>query len=484
MATVSGTASFTSTTGPAQGGGWTGALSAGGQVGSSGAAGYAENVIGRPAFVPYQLLAGSFVVEVVAEHIEGIAYVDFYVDQGPKKRVSSATTSTGAVSGLTCEIYQTTLHASDYTDGRHEWRAIVYPVNGQPITIAGGFFTANSGGTIPVVTKYISPSGSDSTGAGTSGNPYKTMNKAAAAIHAVNGGFADHGIVKMKAGEYDWGGSLANGATTTYGWITFQPDDGLTAADVSITHSAVDSYAQVEFVRLKNLTLTNDVQLYVGFAGAAIWLDGGRAVGAGYDTSAVGIGNSITGWRGVTDYTVSGMVNFVVGLGFHLGRGLTIHDMGEDGFRDYQCLIDALAYNIQESPSAHPDIIQYATPSNVIIMAVKGITNISTAQGFSTNGNTRDLALVNNVLRVTSNPLTMLQMEFAWRHVLVKGGTYYGGTLSGTGTGGSQFRIVEGGKEFTATNVVFDSVSFPEEGTGFPTCDDASSSPPSGVTIR
>jgi hypothetical protein len=116
--------------------------------------------------------------------------------------------------------------AADYADGvpvitgtkRREIRVRSVPRNGidgigqsDPITLGNNCmrFVTNANGTLFAGIKYVSGSGSDTTGNGTSGSPYRTLEKATQALAAANGGNPGGGTIRCKAGNYKAGNAAA-----------------------------------------------------------------------------------------------------------------------------------------------------------------------------------------------------------------------------------------------------------------------------------
>ena len=135
------------------------------------------------------------------------------------------------------------------SNGRHELRAIVYPNRGDARVLQGENVDGKLDDQISLFiwknpvsagTFYVSPTGSDLTGDGSSGNPYKTI------VNAIIDGIGSSGTyetatIKLMTGAHTYGFVSANGtalsgrpdtAQCTGSWLTIEPADG---ASVSLS---------------------------------------------------------------------------------------------------------------------------------------------------------------------------------------------------------------------------------------------------------
>src|SRR5262249_17949540 len=153
--------------------------------------------IARWDVVPYQTIVEqttpTFNVGVVAFHIAGIERVAFSLEGGPWTDVTSMELNPEA--GVV--EYFATIDASDFSsDGPIEVRATAYPKaaapqaqgtaaypgGGDPRVLKSLFLYVDAGPAATPIARYCSPSGSDSTGDGSVGNPYASPWRAAKAI--------------------------------------------------------------------------------------------------------------------------------------------------------------------------------------------------------------------------------------------------------------------------------------------------------------
>jgi hypothetical protein len=291
------------------GGGFTGSTQEPGQIGSGTA-----KAIARWDVVPYQTITAAddptFTVGVVAFHIAGIARVSFGLEGGPFVDATAMTLNpeTGVWE------YCATLDARDFaTDRPIELRAIAYPNAAAPQAEGtggypgGGFprlldslrLYVDAGPAEPPLVRYCSPSGSDSSGDGSAGNPYASPWRAAQAIHSAGGGSADGGIVYLEAGNYDWGQPGGGGVPQTVDrWLTFRSRPGLTRDQVKIVSGAYPGMT-IDRIRVHEVTLNHYIHGDDGGHGGSdeIWLDGVTCTGRGIGTAVHPFGGWTPGFR-------------------------------------------------------------------------------------------------------------------------------------------------------------------------------------------
>lgn len=426
------------------GGGWSGATSTPGAVGDSEAAGYAENAIARADFVPYQTFAASFQIGIVGFHIDNIDYVKMAVDGGAWKTVS--TTSTNTTTGTT-GCYNFDIDPSLLSDGAHEARVIVYPVNGVPRVISGLYFSTNYGGTLPNTAKYVATDGNDTTGDGTTGTPYATIMKAANAIEAAQGTGADGGIVYLKAGSHVLGTySFGLLTTTTNRWLVIMPAPGLTKADVTITGSADSDGLRTKLVKLHDVTITGGILSHAGTSGS-VWFSECKFVGAGRTVDSSWLGAWAASYY--TDCEVSDSRDAI--LGAVVARNCSVHDIGSDAYSGCALVANCTVSNINAAGTDfHPDVFQmYPAGDNQIVYGLTATTGIG-AQGVFAGAAipVLDCAFVNVTIDNTPEIQYVFQFGGPNRHVYHKSCSY-SGSLGAIWAEG-----------FSATNVVLESTTF------------------------
>ncbi|MFT5049174.1 MAG: hypothetical protein ACI8QZ_000564 [Chlamydiales bacterium] len=234
------------------GDGFNGSTTQPGQIGSG--PGANANAIANWDVVPYQDFTEDFNIGIVSFHINEIDRVEFSCEGGPWVAVNEMALNdrTGAVE------YWGTLPAVEFDqDGLVEIRAIAYPTIGRPRLLQSMYLNCNVNGTLPSTTRWVSASGSDSAD-GSSNNPFKTIYKAASAIHDIQGGNAGGGVVYVLPGNYDFPGrNSAPGHSepvTTTRWLTVAGAPGTSRNQVVMTGS--DALLSKR-VRIKDLKIRN-----------------------------------------------------------------------------------------------------------------------------------------------------------------------------------------------------------------------------------
>jgi hypothetical protein len=260
----------------APGSGWTGPTQQPGPVGDPGQAGYDAKAIARWDVVPFQTFNGTFEIGVVAFHMNGINRVDFAVDGGPWVSVYEMTLNprTGVWE------YWVSLDASRHNDGPVEVRAIVWPTVGEPRVLAGPddasiaskngnhslFLNTNWRSSLSSEVVWCSPSGSDSTGDGTRGNPFKSISVAAASRNP-----ADGLTIYLEPGSYSYGPEAYPRAVATMRAVTIEPGPGIDRDQVILNASAPGGVSRgIKLLRLHNLRIEGRP----GLVGDYVWIDG------------------------------------------------------------------------------------------------------------------------------------------------------------------------------------------------------------------
>ena len=296
-----------------------------------------------------------------------------------------------------------------------EVRAIAYPKAGVPRVLQGTtaatngeyslFLNANANGTLPNLTRYVSPTGSDTTGDGTVASPFKSIYKAGMSIQSA-GGTADNGTIYLLPGDYMWAdvGNAWTYPTNSYGWLTVTAAPGVDRSSVRITSSPNNDRLSTHLVHVQNVTLTASIG-QLDHNTPAIWYDGCAVTGSGRDDGLV-----LNGWAGggyVTDCTISNVQN---GTRFMtLVRNTTATRLGEDAFSSSQMVVNCTASDLDPTGVAgapHPDVIQNAGATfNNIWYGVTAIDRIF-GQGLSDGGDT-DMAIVGCEIATTGHQFYM-----------------------------------------------------------------------------
>lgn len=376
--------------------------------------------------VPAQSKSGAVAVSLAAFHVNGIDRVEFSANGGPWKTVRK--TSRVYTKG---GEYATWIDTSGIADGQVEVRAIVYPaLAGQPRVMQGTWFAsdgsayppsdgvnsfwfwANNGGTYTRSPIYVSPSGNDSTGDGSIGSPYLTINKAAQRIKALYT-TQDGGSIICRAGTFVFDLQEANTTygTANYRWVTVEAYSG---ESVTLTYGR----PQQNLLHVKNCTLRcSNGTFYIGFNSGAVhnllWMDGctvsmplGRwdASNSNGTTIASAVGYS-------TDSTWDDCSHAIVG--HYLSRGCVVTRTGEDAVNGSDCVVDLVVDDVDPgATSFHPDLWQYYAPGTVVenrmVYGMKG-TNLASQGLHCGNADATSFdncAFVNVLVEMTSTQQT------------------------------------------------------------------------------
>lgn len=208
----------------------------------------------------------DFVVAVNADHRYGIAAVRFDATgqtSGATTNfyVTSETWNLRSATANWVPAFQATIPISIFTQGELiDLRVRVYPVIGDSTTIldTDSFTTATeevkgfNKATILCdksnaldVAKYVATTGNDTTGDGSSGNPYATVAKAMTAGN----------IVYLQAGAHGITGSTQTRKVSSE-WVVAQPAPGESSATVSVQIKATTTAFRCSRMMFQNLTVT------------------------------------------------------------------------------------------------------------------------------------------------------------------------------------------------------------------------------------
>lgn len=463
------------------GSGFSGATSQPAQVGTGAYA--TEPAIARWNVVPWQTVAGTLKIGVVAYHLNGIDRVEFNADDGSVVTVSSA--SLNSDSGTT--EYWTTLDAANFSDGVHEIRATVYPTVGVPVVLQGNIGDAytisnndgicslvlntNHGATLPTHAVYVSSAGHDDTGDGSSGNPLATIVAAAVKIQDTYGS-CDGGIIYCNEATHEIGSPQWWQTTpvTTNRWLTIKPWPGASKANVKIQGAAGEQSG----LGCKLLALDGVTQLSA-FRFADIRLNATKVVAFWANNVAA------AGTVRLSDISPWGIK---ANVGFNMGfaTGCTVHTM-DDGFNAWMITrdcstthtvaggyrnvglvvnctsddISAAEYVGDPALAPHPDVYQFSiSMRNTIALNLVG-TDVPFIRTVTYGGGTsQDAALVNCSFDASS--------AYAWEF------------------GGTNINVYVKGCTFTKGFSTYEPLTFTDfvcEGCTF-----GGGSPPAGVTVR
>lgn len=222
----------------------------------------------------------NFVLACNAFHRLGVACVRFDAtgqtsSVNANAYVTSVTKTQRTRTSLYGQAYQTTITLSAFTQGELiDCRFRVYPKIGDASAVIDtDSYTASTdevlGANKATITcdknaaldtiKYVATTGNDSTGDGSSGNPYLTIGKAIG---------VGANIVRLKAGTHNMFGS-APASPTNSEWVVIQPDSGQDYTTVTVQHAASNQGPGTTRCKISGCT--------VSIASTSSWPDGGNA---------------------------------------------------------------------------------------------------------------------------------------------------------------------------------------------------------------
>lgn len=354
-------------------------------VGDPAAPGYDAKAIARWDVVPYQTFVGDFNIGVVAFDISGIDRVDFSANGGPW--VSVREMQLNPQTNVT--EYTARLRAADFANGSVEVRAVVWPVVGEARVLAGsmtGPGQARGEYSLPLVAaptpgpvqeRWVSPTGSDTTGTGTAQSPYRTIFRAMYSIYQAQG-MDDGGKVYLMAGDHVYG-DYANGMdnNTQQSWITITAAPGVDRSAVRLVNRTGRLW--VRHVCISGLTVqpTSDANGMFPGSGPSIdshlWINDCILIGPGRTVDWTWAG----GWTDlfVTNCDVSACSD---GFTADLQRNVVVHQIASDAFTDSGLVVNCSTSDIdQRGTTFHPDVVQwYGRSENLIVYGTNAGPNV------------------------------------------------------------------------------------------------------------
>jgi hypothetical protein len=381
---------------------------------------------------PYQPLRSTIKASVIAFHINGIDRVEFAADGGDWVSVTTPTWN----SETSSYDYNVELDVSNFTDATQpEIRARVYP-NGAGLSrvLSGWFVNVRSGASEFAEVAYVdSVSGSDTTGDGTSGTPYRSINKAIASLVTLNGA-----AVYCKAGDYVMS-EAAQYKMNEDEWLTITTAPGVASGSVVVIPPVDDGDAdawrenyrlRVQKIKWKNITFdateggTMTAIAPNGATGDQLltyaWIDSCDMTGAwNADTDPEATGQP--GQKAANGALFSGglyvtntvMSRFEDGpLSARLARGCSVSKCQGDLYSYIRCVVNCTADDNGTQSGAHRDMYQIGndepvdtTYDNYIFHNVK-ITNTYGQGVFLGGDNARfhNVAIVNVYCVCPINP--------------------------------------------------------------------------------
>ena len=266
---------------------------------------YNELPIARWSVVPLQAFAAKIPVGLVAFHgcgqalgNEGIEKVEFIANNGQVLTVRdpSPNPETGR--------WEWWAYLSPQeSDGIVEVRAIVYPYNGQCSMMQGGFsegvgygqnvssseqslvLWSNQSGSYNKNPLWVTTAGSDESGTGTEGSPYRTIG--AAVLKGYNGN-ADFGRIILGKGSYPMHRGGSDHSLNSKGWLAIEAAPGVRPSEVFIGGNTEDGSVNTRYrlICFRNLTMDYSLGSTHTIFGPSIyyivnvWCDGVTIIGS------------------------------------------------------------------------------------------------------------------------------------------------------------------------------------------------------------
>lgn len=345
-----------------------------GQIGSGQ---YDEAIaIARWSTIPRLTVAASIQVGIVAFHADEIDHVDFYLEGGNAASVSAMTLNPDT------ELwdYNVTFDPASVTDGLIQIAAIVYPNSGYARVLYGTFdatgdprekgehslyLNANADSTLPVTHVYCnSVTGNDSTGDGSSGNPYASTTKAMMLLQS--GGDRDGGIVHVTGNVAEWPGEMNTwDDNDQYCTISLEGDATITSfysvpnyRGLGCTWQRVVGANKVVNL-IVGISVDQPFNSQVGYQAPFIYVENVGLDGVTMEGGGAGVNTTdfSRGWA-ITDFDAFDL-DTAIALATWVLRG-TISNIGEDVLVNNQGLVaDLVIHDTRQLPPQHGDLIQH-----------------------------------------------------------------------------------------------------------------------------
>ncbi len=225
---------------------------------------------GGVTVIPWQRFESAGLIGYDTFKRGGVASVKFVLAGGAPSYVSAM--SLDPATGVCAHNLAFT--PGGFSDGPVTVDIVSTPNVGDSRVVGQFSVLANAGGglTSGNRVRYISPSGNDSTGTGTSINPYKTVLRACQDLQATFGDCANCTIY-LANGDYVFGWSTGDAITTTNGWVELAAAPGSTPRSVRFTSSGSNSLNNATFVKVSNIDGYH-TNLDAPSGSPSLWLNG------------------------------------------------------------------------------------------------------------------------------------------------------------------------------------------------------------------
>jgi hypothetical protein len=366
--------------------------------------------IARWIINPFDRIPDPWKPGVIAIHKDGISKVEFTVAgqgfSGPTPIVVTDPTyneQTGV-----WDFHPTISHSQFSSNGVITIEAKVFPdnafgMNRDKNTEGGGLgldqlsFVVNQDGTLRQTVAYVSTTGNDGTGAlNDRSKPYLNPHAAFTAANTADGD-CDGLLVRLEAGDYDFGGGVT--VTTANEWATLMPAPGVSQADVRITSvNASPNSPKTLRLKVKDLFAVGDQRLrpWTG-AGYAFCvercvLNGDNRTGVVHPIKSISSIDKVY----LIDTEVFNVANGAADV--DLLRGVDIHGCNNDATRNCFNVVNANIEDITpEGTGNHCDGFQInsSTPYNIIWYNVRMTRMEQSFVQMTTTVPIRGLAMIN-----------------------------------------------------------------------------------------
>ena len=373
-----------------------------GSVGNGGIPGFDASVIASWNVVPNQIINEQTDIGVLAFHVNGIDRVEIAVDGGAA--VELTTRAFNPRTGV--DEFFIRLDPDEFDVASHpaELRATIYPLNaGQVITLDP----------LPMLINHQKQEvwcaewGSDTTGDGTPGNPFRQPQEALRRFQSNAGGNAAIGVcdgllVNLMAGDYAATGGALPYPSTEHSWLTIQGDPSVDASDVRITSGGG---IRTKFIRFANLTFQKTMvpsRVLPGGEKQRLWLDETVSIGEGpWEQMDPLAANSFYS-SFITNSSFFNLANGPKNVDYI--RGSFVENIGQDAYTRCNTIVDCEVSLINPSPGAHADVFQIFCPGNVglsdptLIYGLRARDAYAQLIFLADCDELKDLALVNMIL--------------------------------------------------------------------------------------
>lgn len=373
---------------------------------------------------PRDRISSTVNVGVLAYHISGIDRVEFVANGGTPVVVrQSAVNSQNKV-----EEFYFIIDPSNFSPRVLEIRATVYPVVGAPRVLEPLFVPVKTPGSLR--SRYVSVTGDDTLGDGTSANPFQTLTAAVLSLRA-SGATCDNAIVYFLPGSYDLSAEPTPFVTINADtdWFTLARAPSAPAGSVTITNFPA-SGVRAQMFKLVNLNLGPGTINGVYRDGQSLYLRSCVFTGLGQD---VGPSGPSAGFYNVyaVDTTIQDLCNGFGSKAMYL-RDCRFYDIGSDPLQGVKMVVNTTVRNVDRKTktSFHPDVLQWheTNTENRIVYGLTATSYIS-AMGIGSGENCTNVAIVNTKIDNTGWGGTVFSFGGVVNHMIIRNSTFTGSAL-------------------------------------------------------